>query len=101
MTQDRSLQVAKLRPRIEPGPLAELVPRAAVGSERVRLATAAVEREHQLALQALPDRVVARERLYLAMMSRCCGASAASSRFCDPNGTLCLSIAFCSASTSA
>ena len=59
--EDRLLQPPKLRPRLEPQLVGEHAPRLLERLERVRLAAAAVERQHQLPPQPLPERVV-RER---------------------------------------
>ena len=59
--EDRLLQPPELRPRLEPQLVGEHAPRLLERLERVGLAAAAVEREHQLSPQPLPEGVV-RER---------------------------------------
>ena len=59
LNQDRLLQPAQCGARLDPE-LVERGPRAAVGLERFRLPARAVEREHQLAAQALAVRVARR-----------------------------------------
>src|SRR6187551_3294721 len=53
MVEDRSLEALELIVRLEPELLGQQPPARAVDLERVRLAAAAVEREHQLAPQTL------------------------------------------------
>ena len=64
--QDRGLQALELRARVEAEVLHQRVPRAPVGLERVGLAPGAVQREHQLRVQALAVGVLGREALELA-----------------------------------
>ena len=59
--EDRLLEPPKLRPWLEPELVGEHAPRLLERLERVRLAAAAVERQHQLPPQPLPERVI-RER---------------------------------------
>src|SRR5581483_546739 len=59
--EDRLLQPAKLRARLETELVVEHAPRLLERVERVRLTAAAVERQHQLAPQPLPEGIV-RER---------------------------------------
>ena len=58
MREDRLLESPKLGPRLEPHLVGEHVPRLLEGLQRIRLAAAAVERQHQLPPQPLPERVV-------------------------------------------
>ena len=60
------MQLPKLCARLNPELVHEDLARPPVGVERVRLAAAAVEREHQLSVQALAPRVLARELSELA-----------------------------------
>ena len=64
--EDRGLEALELGARVQPEVLDQRVAGAAVGVERVGLAAAAVEREHQLRVQALAVGVLGRERLELA-----------------------------------
>ena len=59
------MQALQLRPRLDADLLDQRVARVAVGLERVRLAAAAVERQHPLGVQALAQRVVGQQRLDL------------------------------------
>ena len=65
MLEDRPLQIAQRRPRLE----AELVhhgpARVVVGRERLGLASGTVEREHQLGSESLAERVLAHQRTQL------------------------------------
>ena len=54
MTQNLPLQLAQLRARLQAQVAGELVARPLEAVERVGLAPAAVEREHQLPEQAFP-----------------------------------------------
>ena len=65
MTQDRLLELPELLAGLQPEALRQLAPRITVGTEGLGLAGRAVEREHQLAAQALPERVVADKSLQL------------------------------------
>ena len=58
MVEDRSLEALELIVRLEPELLGQQPPARAVDLERVRLAAAAVEREHQLAPQTLAQRML-------------------------------------------
>ena len=59
--EDRLLEPPELRPRLEPQLVGEHAPRLLERLERVGLAAAAVERQHQLPPEPLPEGVV-RER---------------------------------------
>ena len=59
--EDRLLQPSELRPRLEPKLVGKDAPGLLERLERIGLATAAVERQHQLPPEPLPERVV-RER---------------------------------------
>ena len=59
--EDRLLQPPELRPRLEPKLVGKHAPGLLERLERIGLATAAVERQHQLPPEPLPERVV-RER---------------------------------------
>ena len=58
--EDPSLQLAQARPRFEPDLLAQPSADVRVVLQRLRLPTAAVERDHRLSLQPLAVRVLAR-----------------------------------------
>ena len=60
------MQVAERAARLDAELVDERGPRRAEGLERLRLPAAAVQGEHQLAAQALSQRVLARQRLQLA-----------------------------------
>ena len=60
--EDRLLQPPELRPRLEPQLVGEHAPGLLERLERVGLATAAVERQHQLPPEPLPERVVRKRR---------------------------------------
>ena len=62
MREDRLLEPPELGPRLEPQLVGEHAPRLLEGLERIRLAAAAVERQHQLPPQPLPERVVRQRR---------------------------------------
>ena len=66
LAQDRRLERAQVRRRLDAEPVDERAARVAVGRERVGLAAGAVEREHLLAAQPLAQRMLAHERLELA-----------------------------------
>ena len=66
MTQDRLLEPPQLLARLEAKLIRELAAGRAVGLEGLRLPAGAIEREHQLGAQALPQRVLRHERLQLA-----------------------------------
>jgi hypothetical protein len=57
MNQDRLVQLVQLQARLDPELLDEHVTRPPVGLQRVGLPTTAVQREHQLRVQALAPRV--------------------------------------------
>jgi hypothetical protein len=63
--QDRPLQGLQLRPRAQSELLVQHASRLAVGLERLALAAGAVEGEHQLATEALPERVPRHQHLEL------------------------------------
>ena len=65
MAQDRALEPLQLGRGLEPELVREREPRGTVDLERLGLAPRAVEREHQLAAQPLPERVRGDERLEL------------------------------------
>jgi hypothetical protein len=54
------MQVPELRGRVDPQLLGQEAPCALEGGERLRLASGAVERQHELAPQTLPHRMVGR-----------------------------------------
>ena len=58
MDEDRLVEFVQLGSRLEPELFDEDVAGVAVGCQRVRLAAAAVEREHQLRVQPLTPRVL-------------------------------------------
>ena len=60
--EDRLLQPPQLWPRLEPQLVGEHAPRLLERLERVGLAAAAVERQHQLPPQPLAERVVFERR---------------------------------------
>ena len=57
MVEHLRLEAAELLARLEPELVGEQPPRLAVDRERLGLAAAAVEGEHQVALEALAPRV--------------------------------------------
>ena len=61
--EDRFLKAPQLEPRLEPQLVGEHAPRLLERLERIRLAAAAIERQHQLAPQPLPERVLSERRL--------------------------------------
>jgi hypothetical protein len=65
LREDRALQLAQALSRLDPELLDELAPGVLVGLERVGLAVASVQREHQLRAQALPVGVLGDQRLEL------------------------------------
>ena len=65
LAQDRLLQPPQLLARLESQLLRELVPSRAVGVERLGLPCRAVERQHELATQSLPEWLAADEPLEL------------------------------------
>ena len=70
LAQDRALQLAQPRARLEPELLHEPGARVAIDRQRLLLAPRAVEREHQLAAQLLAQRMLARERVELGDQQR-------------------------------
>ena len=66
LAQDRLLALAQLGPRLEAYLLDERAPRRGVGLERLGLAPAAIEREHEVGGEPLAQRVVIDELLELA-----------------------------------
>jgi hypothetical protein len=60
--EDRLLDPSELRPRLEPELVGKHAPGVLECLERVGLAATAVEREHQLPPEALPERVVGERR---------------------------------------
>ena len=64
--EDRLVELVELGARLDPELLDEHLAGVAVGLQRVGLAAAAVEREHQLRVQPLAPRVLAGELLELA-----------------------------------
>ena len=65
LAQDRLLELAQLRPGLEPQLLVERAPSVAVGLERVRLPACAVEGEHELGARALVEGTLGDRRLQL------------------------------------
>ena len=65
LAENRLLEVLQSRPRLDAELVDEGCPRPAVGLERLRLPPRAVEREHQLPVQALAVRVAGGELLEL------------------------------------
>ena len=63
--EDRALESLQLVAELEPELLVEVRARVAVGGERVGLAAAAVERQHQLAAETLTERRLGDEPLEL------------------------------------
>ena len=66
LVQDLLVQVAQFAPWFDPEFVDERAACGLVGVQRLRLAAAPVEGEHQLAAQALAQRVLGDERLELA-----------------------------------
>ena len=66
MGEDRLLQLPERRRGLEAELLVENLPRRAIRLEGLRLAAAAVQRQHQLATQTLAQRMLCHERLELA-----------------------------------
>ena len=66
LIEDRPLEAAQRRPRLDPELLDQGGPRRPVGVQRLRLPARAVEREHELAAQALRQRVLGDQALELA-----------------------------------
>ena len=63
LPEDRLLELPQVRRRLDPELVYEQAPSLTVGREGLRLAAGAVEREHELAAEALAERVVGDERL--------------------------------------
>ena len=59
------MQHAQLTARLDPQLTDQDLPRVAIGLQRLGLATSAVQREHPLGAQALPQRMLARHQLQL------------------------------------
>jgi hypothetical protein len=66
LVQNRELELAQLSPRLDPELIHEPCAEVGVGGERVDVAARAVEGEHLLAAQALPERLCADKRVKLA-----------------------------------
>src|SRR5439155_1584604 len=66
LQQDRAFERLQGSTGVQPELAVQELPRLTVDLERVRLPACAIEREHQLAAQALPKRVLRDERLQLA-----------------------------------
>ena len=86
LRQDRVLEGAQLGARLDADLLDERAPGAAVGLERVRLAAAAVQREHQLRAQVLAQRLLGDGGLQLETRSAW-RPSASSASTCASNAT--------------
>ena len=65
LAEDRLVQTAQLRARLDADLVHERASRFPVGVERLRLAPAAVQREHALGMQALAQRVLGDDRVDL------------------------------------
>ncbi len=65
LTEDRPLQLAEPRARLEPQFVRERLACRLVPVERLCLPACAIEREEQQAVEALPERVLANERVEL------------------------------------
>ena len=65
LTQDRLLELAQLAAGLDPELVDERAARVLVGAERLGLAPRAVQRAHELAAQALAQRVLGDQRLEL------------------------------------
>ena len=65
LAQDRGLQALQLGSRLDADLLDQGGARLHVGLERVRLASAAIQREHPLGVQALAQRVLGQQRVNL------------------------------------
>ena len=59
MSEHRTVQRGEFLARLDPEAVDEHLARLPVGGQRVGLAPAAVQREHQLRMQALAQRVLA------------------------------------------
>ena len=66
LAQHRLLEPSQLLARLQSELSGEQLSRSPVRSERVRLALAAVEREHELAPESLAQRVLGNQRFQLA-----------------------------------
>ena len=66
MVENRALELPERERRLDPERLHERAPRIAIRRECVRLPSRAVEGEHQLGTEALPERVLADQQLELA-----------------------------------
>src|SRR5581483_10433189 len=66
LTEDRALELPELAARLDPEPVDERAAGRLVGLERLGLAPGAVEHEHQLAAEALAQRLGGDETLELA-----------------------------------
>jgi hypothetical protein len=65
MTQDRLLELPQVLAGLEAKLIRELAAGCAIGLEGLGLSSRAIEREHQLVTQALPQRMLGRHRLEL------------------------------------
>jgi hypothetical protein len=65
LAQDRGVKLAQLGSRLDPDLLHEDLSRPPVGGERVGLPTGPVEREHEVPVEALAERVLGHEALEL------------------------------------
>ena len=65
MREDRPLERPQRLAGLQAGPLDENVPRQPVCLQRLRLASAAVQREHELLPEALAKRMLSDQRLEL------------------------------------
>src|SRR4051794_12666470 len=65
LSEDRLLELAQRASGLDPELLDECSSRLLVGLERLRLAARPVQRNHQLATQALPQRMLPGKRLQL------------------------------------
>ena len=65
LPQDRRLQVTQPLPRLDAQLIAQDPAQLPVNAQRIGLASAAVQREHQLCMQLLIERVVGGQRLQL------------------------------------
>ena len=70
LRQDRLLEVPQPAARVDPKLLAERPPRVLIGLESIRLASAAVQREHELRAQPLTQGVVRDQSLKLGRHAR-------------------------------
>jgi hypothetical protein len=66
VVEDLLLEPPQLRPPLEPELVVQPPAAGAIGGERVGLASGSVQREHQLAEEPLPVRVLGDQRLQLA-----------------------------------